>query len=203
MMDQLTFWPEPLTPVPGGLAPGEEGQTLNEEGLALDKEGQTPVETSEQPWPLGVWLRVQPAAEFGSEATVVGRVNGYSYDALGEKTVLLINDTHATIVSIHRVIGVVSPNDGQPRTGFPKVCPTGHAEPVLAVNCEGCRHRQRLPRGVWRCTHRAYQAAPGVHFCLDCGIELGPYAEARGWAYCGKEKCLKGQALHLRAPEMN
>jgi hypothetical protein len=79
------------------------------------------------------------------------------------------------------------------RTGFPQTCPTGRADPVLAINCVGCEHRQRDQRGYWRCDHAGYQAAPGVHFCLDCGIELGPYAEAHGWERCGGSsgRCMK------------
>jgi hypothetical protein len=83
--------------------------------------------------------------------------------------------------------------DARTRTGFPKVCPIARADPVLAINCDGCEYRQRDQRGYWRCDHVSYQAASGAHFCLDCGVELGPYAEARGWERCGgpQERCLK------------
>jgi len=71
------------------------------------------------------------------------------------------------------------------RTGFPKICPAGHANPVCMANCESCPHHQADARLHWRCNHPAYQKAIGVHWCLGCGMELGPWAEAHNWHYCG------------------
>ena len=72
------------------------------------------------------------------------------------------------------------------RTGFPKVCPVGRPGRIVrAEACGGCVLCVMDCRGYWRCDHEVYQSEPGVHFCEGCGIELGGYAEAHGWCYCG------------------
>jgi hypothetical protein len=68
------------------------------------------------------------------------------------------------------------------RTGFPSACPIDGAVATMA-HCDGCGFHVRSAQG-WSCEHPDYQDAPGVHFCT-CGSELGPWAEAHGWAYCG------------------
>jgi hypothetical protein len=143
------------------------------------------------PWPLGVWLRVYTNSLLDDAPTTIGQLIGYGlYD--DQATVKLVNAHGGIEAPIDRVVGVVSPVDARPRTGFPKICPIARA-PVLSINCFGCEYRQRDQRGYWRCDHIGYQAASGAHFCLDCGVELGPYAEARGWERCGgpQERCLK------------
>lgn len=145
---------------------------------------ETFVPTSVRPWPLGTWLRVHTTS-LTDGSTTIGKLIRYSLDPDGQTIIAIKNAVSGAIVPITRVVGVVSPVDARPRTGFPRECPTARATPVLAVNCDGCPHRQRDQRGYWRCDHAGYQAAPGVHFCLDCGIELGPYAEAKGWERCG------------------
>jgi len=75
------------------------------------------------------------------------------------------------------------------RTGFPRNCPTGHADRVCAANCETCPYYTRV-RGRYACAHVDFQQAPGDHFCRRCGRELPPYHQARGWAYCHIDQCL-------------
>lgn len=79
------------------------------------------------------------------------------------------------------------------RTGFPKVCPAAYTDLVCGANCESCACCQVDARLHWRCDHPGYQQAPGIHWCLGCGIELGPWAEAHHWPYCGgpTNRCLR------------
>jgi len=88
---------------------------------------------------------------------------------------------------------ITIPTTSRTRTGFPESCPIAYAAPVLARNCQGCDHYHRDPRGYWLCNYPDYQNAPGVHFCLTCDIELGPYAESHGWTFCGgpTARCLR------------
>lgn len=71
------------------------------------------------------------------------------------------------------------------RTGFPNTCPQGRLGPITGAVCQGCQFHKINNCGHWRCDSPEYQNAPGVHFCPNCGIELGPWAEANGWEYCG------------------
>lgn len=71
------------------------------------------------------------------------------------------------------------------RSGFPNDCPIELASPINGANCFGCQFRISDNRGHWRCDHRTYQDAPGVHWCKGCKIELGTNAESNGWEYCG------------------
>jgi len=81
----------------------------------------------------------------------------------------------------------------QMRTGFPPTCPILGWTPN-GLRCYGCKFRIYSADGTSSCRHAGYQDAPGVHFCLGCGIELGPWAEAHGWEYCGGPV---GQCLHV------
>lgn len=182
-MIQLALFPDPKK------APPKENKPLGPAGTSKNR-----------PWPFGTWLRAYTTSLRDSGTTTIGRLNGYSLDPDGKIIVLLINAHGSRIVPITRVCGVISPTDASPRVlcGFPRTCPTGYAEPVLAKNCHGCQHRVLLPRGVWYCNHAEHQAAPGVHFCWGCGRELGPYFESQGWEHCGgsRGKCIRHPPEH-------
>jgi hypothetical protein len=162
--------------------PVESGNVTTDQ-LTLWSSLQTSVATPVQPWPLGVWLRAYRTALRDDYSTIIGQLTAYGR-LDDQTTVKLVNACGGAEVPIRYVTGAVSPNDGGPRTGFPRTCPIWRAEPVLALNCQGCEHRRQLPRLVWYCDRVEYQAAPGVHFCLGCGIELGPWAESHGWEWC-------------------
>lgn len=89
------------------------------------------------------------------------------------------------------------------RSGFPDECPTGYANEVTFGNCLNCPSRFRTEYGTWQCNHASYQFEQGFHFCIECGTELGPWAEANGWALCGgpSGKCLRHATLSSNSPK--